>query len=96
MVEAFNRLAVDHSGCGTSAGREEGHWGDRSDADTCTSHGSVQELLMGSAVVEIVLAELIETVALWVAGEVHAGGSDGLVAGRFLRECALRWGNDSP
>lgn len=55
----------------------------------CTGAGGH---LFGQAVAEIVLAELVELVSLWAAGEAQWAaelGTDGAVAGWFLESCVL-------
>eukprot|EP01043_Picozoa_sp_COSAG02_P025638 COSAG02_NODE_1447_length_12575_cov_8.479400_6_plen_553_part_00 len=54
--------------------------------------GPIPRLMFGRGVAEIVLAELVEFVSLWAAGEAQWHeelGSDGAVAGRFLASCVL-------
>jgi hypothetical protein len=44
---------------------------------------------MTAAVAELLLAEWVEEVALWAAGEMGALGSDSTVSARWLHECVL-------
>ena len=96
LAAQFGELAAlgDNSSCPSAGGADDGGGGGGGDDedvvdddDDDDDHDRVG--LAGLAISELVLAELVETVSLWAAGEVQATGSDGAVAAEFLEACVL-------